>query len=167
MRPSPIQLMHVVYTRVNVSASGLDISESVIGFDFQGVRIKANVRCGLKEGQEADPRDFLVTLGIVLENKEGKPTPYNIDVSLLGVFKVLPSLAPEKREDLVTVNGASILYGAIRETVLSLTSRFKPGPLTLPGMNFEDHAPSVRKQLIERPMAEVNKNKKARKRNVT
>lgn len=142
--------MHVVYRRVNVSSSDLDIQQSVIGFDFQGVNIRANVRSSMKKGQESDPQDFLVTLGIVIDNKEGKQTPYNIDVSLLGVFKVLPSLAADRREDLVTVNGASILYGAIRETVLGLTSRFSAGPFTLPGMNFEDHAPSARKELIDR-----------------
>jgi len=100
------------------------------------------VDAALKQDQQDDPRDFLITLNFGIDNKTGKKAPYDIEVGVIGVFNVLPSLPIEKREDLVTVNGASILYGVIREIVLSLTSRFAEGPLTLPGMNFEDTAPS-------------------------
>jgi preprotein translocase subunit SecB len=115
-----------------------------VGFDFEGVNIKAKVGTAIKQGQEEDPRDFLVTLEIAIDNKEGKPAPYNVDVGVIGLFNVSPSLPTERRNDLLTVNGASILYGAIREMVLTLTSRFAAGGLTLPGMNFEDDAPSAR-----------------------
>lgn len=143
MRPSPIQLLHVIYRRIAVMESRPNKKATVIGFDFQGVRLKAKVGSALKKGQEADPRDFVVDLELAIDNKDGKPTPYDLDIAVVGVFNVLPSLPIERREDLVTVNGASILYGAIRELVLGLTSRFSSGPMTLPGMNFEDHAPSL------------------------
>jgi preprotein translocase subunit SecB len=110
-----------------------------LGFDFEGVRLKADLGTAIKSGQEDDPRDFLIDLAISIDNKEGKLAPYNVDVAVVGVFKVLPSLPAEQRRDLLTVNGASILYGVIREMVASLTSRFVAGPLTLPGMNFQDH----------------------------
>ncbi len=140
MRPSPIQLRHVIYTKVAVAPS---VSEKnsvgkTIGFDFNGVNIRAKVGVAGKPGQEDDPRDFLIDLEITIDNAEGKTAPYNVDIGVIGVFNVLPGLPKEKRESLVTVNGASILYGAIREIVLSLTSRFASGVLTLPGMNFED-----------------------------
>lgn len=152
MRPSPLQLRHVIYTKVSVlpnttgkHAKGKDIPKRAVGFDFEGVGIRATVGTARREGQDEDPRDFLVNLEVVIDNKEGKPTPYGIDVGVVGVFNVLPSLAKEKRHDLVTVNGASILYGVIREIVLLLTSRFSAGALTLPGMNFEDSASTSRK----------------------
>jgi preprotein translocase subunit SecB len=143
MRPSPIQLIHTVYRRIAVSEVADSDIQSALGFDFQGVRIKAKLGGGPKKGQEQDPKDFLITLALTIENSEGKRTPYNVDVSVMGVFKVLPSLPKERREDLVTVNGASILYGAVREMVINLTSRFPAGALILPGMNFQDHAPSL------------------------
>lgn len=149
MRPSPIQLLHVVYKRVCITESGRGGVPTAIGFDFQGVGFRARVSSALKKGQEENPQDFLIDLDVAIENKEGKPSPYEIDMSVLGVFKVLGSLPMERREDLVTVNGASILYGAIREMVLNVTSRFSAGPLTLPGMNFEDHAPSRKKPVVE------------------
>jgi preprotein translocase subunit SecB len=144
MRPSPIQLMHLVYKKVAVAENTdlMNKKPSGLGFDFEGVRLKANLGTGIKSGQENDPRDFLIDLEISIDNKEGKPTPYVLNVAVLGIFKVLPSLPLEKRQDLLTVNGASILYGVIREMVLSLTSRFPSGPLTLPGMNFQDHVSS-------------------------
>lgn len=140
MRPSPIQLMHVVYKRVAVSENLAAAQKlSGLGFDFEGVKVEAKLGTATKEGQNKDPRDFLIDLEISIDNKEGKPTPYMVDVGVVGIFNVLPSLPAERRRDLITVNGASILYGVVRELVLSLTSRFLAGPLTLPGMNFQDH----------------------------
>ena len=146
MRPSPIQLKHVIYTKVSVTpyTAKNEQPEQAIGFDFEGVNIRSKVGIARKPGQENDPRDFLVDLEVEIDNRQGKATPYNIEVGVIGVFDVLPSLPRERREDLVAVNGASILYGIIREAVLSLTSRFASGALTLPGVNFEDNAPSQR-----------------------
>jgi preprotein translocase subunit SecB len=145
MRPSPLQLRHVVYKKVSVAPRSSEESGAPgEGFDFEGVNLRSKIGTALKEGQEDDPRDYLVDLEIVIDNNLGKPTPYEIDVGVIGIFNVLPSLPKDRREDLVTVNGASILYGVIRELVLNLTSRFPNGALTLPGMNFEDSAPSAR-----------------------
>ena len=144
MRPSPIQLRHVIYTKVAVAptVSERDSPGPAIGFNFDGVKIHAKVGVAGKPEQQEDPRDFLIDLEITIDNAEGKTVPYNVDIGVTGVFNVLPGLPKEKRVNLVAVNGASILYGAIREIVLSLTSRFASGALTLPGMNFEDIAQS-------------------------
>lgn len=141
MRPSPLQLRHVFYTKVSVLRNPSDVKEPrqhAVGFDFEGAKIGAKVGTALRKGQDDDPRDFVVNLELLIDSKEGKPVPYIVDIGVVGVFNVLPSLPKEKRQDLIAVNGASILYGVIREIVLSLTSRFSAGPLTLPGMNFED-----------------------------
>lgn len=151
MRPSPIQLQRIIYTKVSV-APNVDLGDAsprAIAFDFEGVNVKAKLGMAAKKGQEDEPRDFMVNLEILIDNKEGKPTPYAIDIGVIGLFNVLPSLDKNRREDLLTVNGASILYGAIREMVTSITSRFALGALTLPGMNFEDHEPSRKKALSE------------------
>lgn len=90
------------------------------------------------------------------------PTPYAIDIGVIGLFNVLPTLDKNKREGLLTANGASILYGAIREMVTSMTSRFAPGPLTLPGMNFEDHDPSRTKTVKSDEKAALAESKEAK-----
>lgn len=168
MRPSPLQLQHVIYTKVSVLpySSEKDTPMRAASFNFDGVNIFATVGIARKQGQEKDPRDFLVNLEIVIDNKKGKPAPYGIDIGVIGLFNVLPSLPKEKREDLLTVNGASILYGAIREMVLGLTSRFGAGGLTLPGMNFEDEAPSIRaaKAVMQASAAQETKTSKPAKK---
>jgi hypothetical protein len=40
--------------------------------------------------------------------------------------------------DLVTVNGAALLWSAIREQLLTLTSRMPVGPVMLPTVHFHD-----------------------------
>ena len=40
--------------------------------------------------------------------------------------------------DLVTVNGAALLWSAIREQLLTLTSRMPAGPVMLPTVHFHD-----------------------------
>ena len=157
MRPSPIQLKHVVYSKVLVEpfiVDGKEQEQPAVDFDFQGVNVRSKIGCGKKAGEEVDPRDFFVELEIEIDNKLGKQAPYSVAISVLGLFNVLPSLAAEKREDLIVVNGASILYGVIREMTLSLTSRFAAGPFTLPGMNFEEDAPSkVREKAAKEALA--------------
>lgn len=147
MRASPLQLRHVFYSKVSVLRNPSDVKEPrqhAAGFDFEGANIRAKVGTALRKGQDDDPRDFVVNLEILIDSKEGKPVPYIVDIGVVGVFNVLPSLPKEKRQDLIAANGASILYGVIREIVLSLTSRFSAGALTLPGMNFEDIASTNR-----------------------
>lgn len=55
---------------------------------------------------------------------------------MVVVPKGAEQLAPP--EDLAAVNGTSLLWSAVREQVLSLTSRMPAGPVMLPTMNFYD-----------------------------
>ena len=41
-------------------------------------------------------------------------------------------------EDLAAVNGASMLWSAVREQVLTITSRMRAGPVVLPSVHFHD-----------------------------
>lgn len=166
MRPSPLQLQRVIYRKVSVLPTPTPEGETALksaGFDFNQVNIRSAIGSGARAGQEDDPRDFLVNLEIGIDNKEGKTAPYCLDVEVVGIFHVLPTLPKERRLDLVTVNGASILYGVIREIVSLLTSRFAAGTLTLPGMNFEDSLPSKQ---IEKSKEEavIEKHPKVKKR---
>lgn len=166
MRPSPLQLQRVIFNRVSILPhAAQERAISAAGFDFDGVGIRSDIGVGQKQGQADDPRDFLVKLQVTIDNKEGKVAPYTIDVEVLGLFNVSGSLPKERREDLLTVNGASILYGAIREMVLSLTSRFAAGGLTLPGVNFEDDAPSVRgTKVADKQLGRARKTRAVRSR---
>ena len=142
MLASIIQIKELVFQRirVEVARSVNDIGPGeAIRFDFNKVKFRVQLETGTvaPEG-EAEPRLFAITLGIGIDNSEGKPAPYTVDVVALGVIEVSEKVEKEKREDLASVNGASLIYGAIREMVTTLTSRCIPGPFVLPTMDFRD-----------------------------
>jgi preprotein translocase subunit SecB len=74
-----------------------------------------------------------VILGVRFGPKEEvSVTHFKGKVEAEGVFKVSEDFPEEKVSDLVNMNGGAILYGAIREIVMTLSSRSRYGPLELP-----------------------------------
>ena len=55
--------------------------------------------------------------------KDGSKPTYTGEVHAVGVFRVLVGVPSEEVAKLVEVNGASLLFGAIRELVLNLSGR--------------------------------------------
>jgi len=88
--------------------------------------------------------NFAVTLTISLPNEGENPSPYIVDVKCVGYFSISKEVFPdfERRYDIGVVNGASLLYGAIREMISSVTARAWYGQLLLPSLNFQANAPS-------------------------
>jgi len=87
--------------------------------------------------------DFGVTLILRVGPKEAGKAPYNIQVSVRGTVRIHLTQAQgqfEERRVRALVNGASLLYGAVREMVSTITSRSAHGPLLLPSLSFQDLA---------------------------
>ena len=63
---------------------------------------------------------------------KARPARYRGHLTVMGFFEVHPEFAEDKRLDLVRMNGGSLLLGAIREMVLTITSRSARGPFELP-----------------------------------
>ena len=150
MKLAPIQLIQVVFKRVRVELDAQHVPETPINplleaFVFDGIPVSTEFGIGLVDANDERGQMYLTSLRVVVNNKapEGKTlpkySPYLIDVEAGGV--VLLSKGAEKlgrAEDLVSVNGASLLWSSIREQVLSLTARMPAGPVTLPTVNFHD-----------------------------
>ncbi|MBK8605017.1 MAG: protein-export chaperone SecB [Saprospiraceae bacterium] len=111
--------------------------QNIASFDFNEVEIGEISETYLLTNED-DPLFYGVMLHIVIENKRGKIAPYDINVRVVGHFKIKKSIAKEERADLVTVNGCSMLYGAIREQVMTLSARSVHGMLILPTVSFQD-----------------------------
>jgi len=144
MKPSPIQAKHIGFYSVEVTPRKLEDDEnSGSSFDWNGVVIGSPVK-HFSVGE--DPYSKIVTLDIIVKNQEGKrKAPYNIEISSWGVFDCLNQSTPENDAlDLIVVNGASMLYGAIRELLYSLTLRMTNSELLLPTGNFLDSKPSLK-----------------------
>ena len=172
MKTSPIQLLQLMFKRVHVEidpahAPAEPTNPSTTAFDFDGIGITTEV--GLAEVDLAHERGamYLVSLRVVVNNQpaagesESKFSPYLIDVEVAGVV-LLPKGAEElgPANDLVTVNGAALLWSAIREQLLTLTSRMPAGPVMLPTVHFHDLKQSpapVTAAAIEPPAAAKKK----------
>jgi preprotein translocase subunit SecB len=65
---------------------------------------------------------------------DDRTVPYRGRVKVVGIFEVRPD-CPDK-DEIVRINGGSLLYSAAREFVLSITSRGPNPPLLLPTIRF-------------------------------
>lgn len=136
---SPLQLKQLLFKRIHVEAnSDVDRVEELWGpgFDFSGTKFETNLSLGVAEGQETDPRNFLVTVRLSISNTEEKSTPYNVDIEAVGEFELAPIYPVSDREAIVHVNGASMIVGVIREMIAICTARSVFGQLTLPTLRF-------------------------------
>lgn len=143
MTPSPLQLKKYHFTQVSVETSIPYSDPNFVGisaedFDFNGVNIITEIGVALPEGQEENPKDFMIDFRLSIPNENGVQCPYKINVGVIGMFIISDKVDINMRENLVTVNGTSILFGCVREMVSNLTSRQLHGQLTLPTASFTD-----------------------------
>jgi preprotein translocase subunit SecB len=144
MRPSIIQLKRVFFQRFEVEAIEPPEGTAQIeaeDFDFEGItfRVSLDAQSAMTE-EDVNPHVFFIILHVAIDQDEKKPAPYKIDISALGIIEIAEVIEPEKRRDLALVNGASLVYGAMRELVTTVTARCIPGPLVLPTTDFRDHS---------------------------
>jgi len=84
-----------------------------------------------------DPKSWLIELAVKFTGD--KPaSPYVGEFQVVGRFHVADELKETAGNNLVNVNGPSILYSAVREVVLHLTSRGPHRPVVLPSVTFID-----------------------------
>ena len=150
MKPSPIQLLQLFFKHVRVEVDPAHIPSEpanplTSAFVFDGISIQTEFGIGEIDPDHERGRMFLTTLRVVVDNnplpkEEGqKFSPYKVDVAVDGVVAIpkgAEKLAPP--ESLAAVNGASLLWSAVREQVLSLTARMPAGSIMLPTVHFHD-----------------------------
>lgn len=148
MRPSPLQLEEVRFLHVRVEPREVpDLRDQFAEhtkYVFTNTRFNTTLEHMFAEDADDQPMsNFIVTLRVELPDEGEKPSPYVIDVKCVGYFAISKKAFPdsEKRIDVGVVNGASLLYGTIREMILSITSRSWSGPLLIPSMSFMDDGP--------------------------
>ena len=150
MKASPIQLLQLMFKHVKVELDPEHLPAEVPNpltsvFTFDGVGVHSEVGIGEPDPDHEKGTLFFVGLRVVVDNVpdperlEQKFAPYKVDVAAEGVFLV-PKGAEQSgdAEDLAAVNGASMLWSAVREQVSMLTSRMRAGPVVLPTVQFHD-----------------------------
>lgn len=149
MNPSPLDLSQYNLTALRIEAVTRDSAPSPkISTDpvsLKNAEVSASINFGVPRGkrQQGKRPPFAVRLTVRVEpsEDEGKRQfPYRIEVGIQGFFFVIHSKDEADAQRLALVNGTSMLYGVIREIVLSNTLRFAAGPLMLPSVHFLDLA---------------------------
>lgn len=139
MSKSALQLERYFFIKVNIEAQqeGPENSGGVISTKLE-----------VSKNNE-DPSRYMVGLTVILTVNEGKTAPYVGEVTVVGMFHIASppdKLDAQKHDELVAVNGASILYGVAREMITNITARGPWPAVTLPCMNFNKRGLQEKKE---------------------
>ncbi|WP_338725912.1 hypothetical protein V8687_20215 [Shewanella baltica] len=142
MTHSPLQMKQLIFTKISVESNeNIENADEIWAptYDFDDVIIQTESITASKEGEEDDPRDYLVRIRVTISNEieESKASPYDIDIHAQAWFELDPIYDLGKRESIVSINGSSMVIGAIREMLTQLTARSIFGPMTLPSLRFQ------------------------------
>ena len=148
MRPSKLKLEHYNLISLHVEPV-LDAPSPALGTyaDLSNIDFGSTVQLGTMDLPNGEARQ---TVELKLEAEPNADTPgfpYKLQITLVGVFdgRQLPE---EKRDALVAVNGASMLYGVAREILLGLTSRAVQGAVMLPTVEFSQLAEQIKPAVV-------------------
>lgn len=136
MEPSRLKLEAYHLVRISIApypdADAIPLGQFA---DFDNLEFSSEVSFhDLREAKEDNSRQGL-SLAISVKRGEAKTFPYQIETEMFGVFDA-SGFPEEKRVPLVLVNGASMLYSAMREMLLATTQRCLHGPVMLPSVHF-------------------------------
>ena len=139
---SPLQVKQLLFTKVAIEPYNFSDDQQIWAptFDFKGVSIKTDLMTAMKDGEEDNPQNFLVSVRIAIPNDsdtDGKIAPYTIEVEAQALIELEPVFGIEERHSIVSVNGSTVVIGAIRELVTQLTARSVYGPMTLPTLRLQ------------------------------
>jgi preprotein translocase subunit SecB len=91
----------------------------------------------------ADQSVWTVTLSLNIQPRAEANAPFYISLQLSGLVRALPELQSDNIEQLMRVNGASLLYGVAREVVRQVTALGPFSPLLIPSVTFRPDPPAV------------------------
>jgi hypothetical protein len=150
MKSAPVQLLQVMFKKVSIEwderhAPQTPPNPFTTSFTFDGVELNTEFSIGELDLEHEQGQMYLLSFRLVVDNapqedgEEQKYSPYLIDVEARGVVlipKGAERLGPP--EELATVNGASLIWSALREQVLTVSARMLAGQIMLPTMSFHD-----------------------------
>ncbi len=128
MSQSALQLERYFFSKVNIEASKHIEPPAQIGTTTR-LEVARNNK---------DKNRFLLSLTVALTAQKDTPAPYCGEVQVIGFFLVHPDVPKDKKEKIICINGATILYGVAREMITNVTARGPWPAVTLPCLNFND-----------------------------
>ncbi len=141
MKQSPLNLDHYRLLEVSVKPVAKFVASDDVYPEINDADLTAIVSLGEKD-KDNDIADYAVRLKLSLSPKKENSYPYTIVIEAEGFFSVAQDVFGSKEEEknIVVVNGASMLFGALREVILTITGRFQYGSIMLPTVSLKDFA---------------------------
>ncbi len=131
---SPLQLEHYFFQRMHCVAEPSITIEDIEAWHAADLsRFELRVEAGNNPDLE---RQWQVQVDLRSNPDFPEPAPYDLHFTAIGLFCVDESFDHDDLERLIRVNGASVLYSAMRELVALFTSRAPWGAVKLPTVNF-------------------------------
>jgi len=132
LSPSPLRILRHDFLEISVEASEAEEPNAPLG-------IKLNRHWGPSSD---DPLRWRLTLTVRFGGEdENDMEPYRGRLRAVGVFEIAEAYPEDKRDSLIGITGASILYGACREMLANLTARGPHGMISLPSISFIEVKP--------------------------
>jgi len=144
---SPLQLKGYRFTQLHIEG----IPKGIPGGE---VEITTNLGLGR---HESNPRDWRVELKVSFGPTAKQDCPYSGYAEVIGFFEVLDGWPEKDSEALIAINGASLLYGAIREMILMISARSSHGEFLIPTVRFSAPEVPVAKKLAKKTAKKIAK----------
>jgi preprotein translocase subunit SecB len=135
MKPAPIQLTDYFLTDLHVSANPKFDSKQDVPLEFKHFEVVLEAAPVAEE-----KRDWQVSLKLRHQPPAEANIPYRFSAEMVGKFIVHPTYPEGRIERFVKTNGASMLFGALREIIRATTARGPYPPLILPSTSFYEPA---------------------------
>lgn len=131
---SPLQLEHYFYERMQCAAEPSITIEEIEAWQAANLE-RFDLRVEAGNNPESD-RQWQVRVDLSSNPDFPDTAPYDLHFTAIGIFHVDEDFKHDNLERLIRVNGASVLYSAMREFVALFTSRAPWGAVKLPTVNF-------------------------------
>lgn len=117
------------------------ITTEELSYKLNRVRIEPNQRLDIKpqfarqvRKANDNPKLCFIALSVKIESTEQEPKPFNINVSIVGVYELEKEPAAEEERAFV-IEATQMLYPYLRAAVTNLTAQAYITPLNLPVIN--------------------------------
>ena len=143
MTPTPLRLDRYFFPRISVEARS-EFSPSALPLSDDSLNsLEVDVNIDLFQN-DTDPYRYQVRLSVDGLTMPDSEPPYDLKLEVVGFFTVDDKAGEHLNiERLVQINGASLLYSAAREYVLTVTGRGPWGAIMLPTVNFQAFSAST------------------------
>ncbi|QVL41917.1 MAG: protein-export chaperone SecB [Alcanivorax sp.] len=106
-------------------------------FDFSDILVSCTVSAGKGLNNKGEEEHYVI-LEIETDDGEKRQTPYRIKCTVFGILEPHPDLSKDQIQEIIPIQGATLLYGSARDFLMTITARMGHGPLLLPTLSFHN-----------------------------